>query len=43
MPLARAVIGGLAVSTVVTLFLIPSLYTMLDRFARRSQPDEEVA
>ncbi len=43
LPLARAVIGGLAVSTVVTLFLIPSLYTLLDRFARRAQPDEEEA
>ncbi len=36
LPLARAVIGGLTVSTVFTLFLIPSLYTLLDRFARRN-------
>lgn len=36
LPLARAVIGGLAVSAVFTLFLIPSLYTLLDRFARRT-------
>ena len=43
LPLARAVIGGLTVSTIVTLFLIPSLYTLLDRFARRTQPDDEVA
>jgi hydrophobe/amphiphile efflux-1 (HAE1) family protein len=35
LPLARAVIGGLAVSTVFTLFLIPALYTLLDRFTRR--------
>jgi hypothetical protein len=29
------VIGGLTVSTVFTLFLIPCLYTLLERFARR--------
>jgi len=35
-PLARAVIGGLAVSTVLTLILIPTLYAMLEaRFPRR--------
>jgi multidrug efflux pump subunit AcrB len=32
MPLARAVIGGLTVSTFFTLFLIPALYTLLARF-----------
>src|SRR5205814_6929855 len=35
LPLARAVIGGLTVSTFFTLFLIPSLYTLIDRFSRR--------
>jgi hydrophobe/amphiphile efflux-1 (HAE1) family protein len=35
LPLARSVIGGLTVSTVFTLFLVPALYTLLDRFARR--------
>src|SRR4029077_18973236 len=35
LPLARAVIGGLTVSTFFTLFLVPSLYTALDRFAKR--------
>ncbi len=35
LPLARAVIGGLTVSTLFTLFLVPALYTLLDRFARR--------
>jgi hydrophobe/amphiphile efflux-1 (HAE1) family protein len=35
LPLARAVIGGLTVSTFFTLFLIPSLYTLLERFAKR--------
>ena len=34
LPLARAVIGGLTVSTVFTLFLIPALYTLLERFSR---------
>jgi multidrug efflux pump subunit AcrB len=36
LPLARAVIGGLTVSTFFTLFLVPALYTLLDRFAKRS-------
>ena len=46
MPLARAVIGGLTVSTFFTLFLIPALYTLLARFekpatgADRVDPDE---
>jgi multidrug efflux pump subunit AcrB len=39
LPLARAVIGGLAVSTVFTLFLIPALYTLLERFSRREAED----
>jgi len=40
-PLARAVIGGLAVSTVLTLLLIPTLYTMLEeRFPRRMEDAE---
>jgi hydrophobe/amphiphile efflux-1 (HAE1) family protein len=44
MPLARAVIGGLSVSTFFTLFLIPSLYTVLDRFAKReADPDEQTS
>jgi multidrug efflux pump subunit AcrB len=34
LPLARAVIGGLVVSTFFTLFLIPSLYTLFERFAK---------
>jgi hydrophobe/amphiphile efflux-1 (HAE1) family protein len=38
LPLARAVIGGLTVSTVFTLFLVPALYTVLDRFAKRRAP-----
>jgi hydrophobe/amphiphile efflux-1 (HAE1) family protein len=31
LPLARAVIGGLTVSTVFTLFLVPALYTLVER------------
>lgn len=41
LPLARAVIGGLTVSTFFTLFLVPSLYTALDRFARRKPGAED--
>ncbi len=40
LPLARAVIGGLAVSTVFTLFLVPALYTTLERFSKRSHAPE---
>jgi hydrophobe/amphiphile efflux-1 (HAE1) family protein len=43
LPLARAVIGGLTVSTVFTLILVPCLYTLLDRFAKRATPDEDDA
>jgi hydrophobe/amphiphile efflux-1 (HAE1) family protein len=44
-PLARAVIGGLAVSTVLTLILIPTLYVILEeRFPRRVEiPDADLA
>jgi multidrug efflux pump subunit AcrB len=41
LPLARAVIGGLTVSTVFTLFLVPALYTVLDRFAKRRTPYDD--
>ncbi|HEU4385733.1 MAG TPA: efflux RND transporter permease subunit [Anaeromyxobacteraceae bacterium] len=41
LPLARAVIGGLAVSTFFTLFLIPALYTLLERFARPHREEGE--
>jgi HAE1 family hydrophobic/amphiphilic exporter-1 len=33
-PLARTVIGGLAASTVLTLVLVPCLYTLLEDGAR---------
>lgn len=38
-PLARAVIGGLSVSTFLTLFLIPDLYVLFERRRhRREEP-----
>jgi CzcA family heavy metal efflux pump len=43
-PLARAVIGGLIVSTGLTLVLIPTLYTILEeRFPRHLEPEAEGA
>lgn len=41
LPLARAVIGGLTVSTFFTLFLIPSLYTAVHRYKRRNPHDDD--
>jgi hydrophobe/amphiphile efflux-1 (HAE1) family protein len=41
LPLARAVIGGLTVSTFFTLFLVPALYSLLDRYRRPQPRDEE--
>jgi multidrug efflux pump subunit AcrB len=41
LPLARAVIGGLAVSTLFTLFLVPALYTFFERFSRKSHAPED--
>jgi multidrug efflux pump subunit AcrB len=43
LPLARAVIGGLTVSTFFTLFLVPALYSLLDRYRRPQPRDEEDA
>jgi CzcA family heavy metal efflux pump len=38
-PLARSVVGGLAVSTMLTLFLIPTLYMILEeKFPRKADP-----
>jgi len=34
-PLARAVVGGLSVSTILTLFLIPTVYVMLEEWFPR--------
>jgi multidrug efflux pump subunit AcrB len=41
-PLAIAVIGGLTVSTTLTLFLVPTLYTVFEeRFKRELKSQEE--
>jgi multidrug efflux pump subunit AcrB len=41
-PLAIAVIGGLTVSTVLTLFLVPTLYTIFEeRFKRELRREED--
>jgi len=40
-PLAIAVIGGLTVSTILTLFFVPTLYTVFEeRFKRELKSDE---
>lgn len=42
-PMAIAVIGGVMVSTLLTLYVVPSVYTLLSRFDRRSRGvDEEL-
>ena len=40
-PLARAVVGGLSVSTLLTLFLIPTVYVMLEERIRRKPEDAQ--
>jgi Cu/Ag efflux pump CusA len=37
-PLGRAVIGGLAASTVATLFVLPSLFALVQRRAGATSP-----
>ncbi|MBC7527876.1 MAG: efflux RND transporter permease subunit [Chthonomonadaceae bacterium] len=39
-PLATAVIGGLTTSTLLTLFVVPCVYTLLDDFGRWVQKDK---
>jgi hydrophobic/amphiphilic exporter-1 (mainly G- bacteria), HAE1 family len=34
-PMGRAVIGGLITSTLLTLFVVPVVYTLLDDFSNR--------
>ncbi len=41
-PLARAVIGGMLVSTVLTLFLVPSVYALIKRKPNNSPEDRRV-
>ncbi len=43
LPLARAVIGGLTVSTFFTLFLVPSLYSLLEKFGHREKREDDDA
>jgi hypothetical protein len=40
-PLGRAVIGGLLVATVFTLFFVPVMYSLLRRQAPVTTPDED--
>jgi hydrophobe/amphiphile efflux-1 (HAE1) family protein len=40
-PLARAVVGGLSVSTLLTVFLIPTLYMMLEEWVPRKLEHEQ--
>jgi len=40
-PLGWAIVGGLAVSQVLTLFSTPVIYIYLDRLRRRMGPKEE--
>jgi multidrug efflux pump subunit AcrB len=42
-PLARAIIGGLAVSVVVTMFLVPAIYLMVHGRAERRQAEQQGA
>ncbi|MBS0150010.1 MAG: efflux RND transporter permease subunit [Nitrospira sp.] len=39
-PLARAVVGGLSVSTLLTVFLIPTLYMILEEWVPRNLEEE---
>jgi Cu/Ag efflux pump CusA len=40
-PLARAVVGGLSVSTLLTLFLVPTMYMILEERFPRPVADEQ--
>jgi HAE1 family hydrophobic/amphiphilic exporter-1 len=36
-PMARAIVGGLVFSTVISLFALPTLYAMVDEWRLRSR------
>jgi len=40
-PMATAVIGGLTTSTILTLFVVPAMYTVMDDIARRIRKNKE--
>jgi multidrug efflux pump subunit AcrB len=42
-PLARAVIGGLFLATLATLFFVPAVFSVLHRRTIQSQPAPEAA
>ena len=42
-PLARAIIGGLTVSVVVTVFLVPAAYLLIHRKEEENNPQEGAA
>ena len=41
-PMGRAVIGGLITSTLLTLFVVPVVYTLLDDFVSRLRRGRQV-
>ena len=43
-PMADAIIGGLILSTVLSLFVVPAFYVLADKyFGRRKKPPEAIA
>ncbi|MGZ3785544.1 MAG: efflux RND transporter permease subunit, partial [Bdellovibrio sp.] len=42
-PMAISIIGGVLVSTILTLFVVPCVYSMLTRYEVESEADKEVA
>ena len=42
-PLARSVVGGLSVSTLLTLFLVPTMYVILEERFPRKFNEEQMA
>lgn len=41
-PMAITIIGGVLVSTILTLFVVPCVYSMLDRFRSRDRSNENI-